>query len=380
MTFTRVFFAPFMLAVTAGGAMAQDATPRVDLRGFSGWAYGRTSENTYLGVDPRGNYALGSLAINLATHPAPKLSFISQVFFKQTDEGTATELDYAFAEWRASDEFRFRVGKIKQPFGLYTEVFDVGTLRPFLSLPQSIYGPLGFVAEGYEGVGLRGERNLGKRWSLSYDAYVGGIHVADAKYPLQFLAGEPVGPVAEASEESLTELLGSRLVISTPLQGLKFGASLYTGLEAMSAERAEPSAGSVRHTVVGTQAEFLSNRVWMRSEYTYHVEGATTSYGSYLEAGYFLTRWWQASARIDQGAGRLADVDVSAAPSLLQHRDIAFGLNLWVVPEFVLKASVHMVKGNRLAGPRADELAATVAEGLLSHRTRLLQIGTQFSF
>lgn len=79
-------------------APAQEISPRVEVHGFSGWAYGRTAENTYIGGDPRGNYQRGSLALNLAAHPAPRLSIISQAFFKQTEEGTETELDYAFLE------------------------------------------------------------------------------------------------------------------------------------------------------------------------------------------------------------------------------------------------------------------------------------------
>ena len=381
MRHARVALSVFVLALGASRlAYAQDISPRVEVRGFSGWAYGRTNDNTYLGGDPRGNYQRGSLAINLAAHPAPNLSIISQAFFKQTEEGTESELDYAFAEWRASDALRVRMGKIKQPFGIYTEVFDVGTLRPFLSLPQSVYGPLGFVAEGFEGVGVRGERPLGTRWNLSYDAYAGGIRVADEKHTLRYLTGEPIELAAEEGEETLTELLGSRLVVLTPVQGLKLGASAYTGREAMDSEHAEATAESVRHTVVGAHAEFLSNRVWVRSEYVHHTEGSTTTGGSYLETAYFLTRRWQASARVDKGAAHLGDRDVSAAPSLLKHRDVAVGANLWVTPEFVLKASIHSVEGNRLAGPRASELAATVAAGGLSRRTRLLQVGTQFSF
>lgn len=61
------------------------------------------------------------------------------------------------------------IGKVNQPFGISTEVFDVGTLRPFQVLPQAFYGPVGLTSESYEGVGLTGSFPLLNSWHLSYD-------------------------------------------------------------------------------------------------------------------------------------------------------------------------------------------------------------------
>ena len=82
------------------------------------------------------------------------------MYFESDDSDANTnqdvELDYAFAEWFVSDALKIRMGRVKHPFGLYGEIFDVGTLRPFYLLPQSIYGPNGFTAKAYNGVGLTG--------------------------------------------------------------------------------------------------------------------------------------------------------------------------------------------------------------------------------
>lgn len=372
MKLSCVLIATFGLAASA---VAQEPASRLDLRGFGGWAYGKTNANNYLAGDPQGNYRRGSFALNVSAHVTSKLSIIGQAFWEQGDEGTQTEIDYAFAEWKFSDALRLRVGKVKQPFGIYTEIFDVGTVRPFLSLPQSIYGPVGTIAVGYQGVGLRGTRPIGRGWNLGYDVYVGGIQLEEYVAPFQFLQGDSIEMPAGLARESTRDLAGTRLVLSLPIQGLSVGASAYTGNEG------DPDATRFRHTVFGAQAEYLSDHLWLRSEYTHEIEhGEGGSDAVYGEAAYFLTRQWQLAARYERLSTRRDGVDPSAAPSLMRHNEAAFGLNFWVAPEFVLKASFHVVNGNRLAGPDPDELAETVAADKLNDRTRLLQVGAQFSF
>lgn len=65
--------------------------------------------------------------------------------------GDEIKLDFAFGEWAFSDALKFRMGKVKCPFGIYSEVFDVGTIRPFYALPQAIYGAPGIVTKSYFG-------------------------------------------------------------------------------------------------------------------------------------------------------------------------------------------------------------------------------------
>ncbi len=360
-----------LLGITAS-ARAQEPAPRLDLHGFGGWAYGRTNANNYLSGGPQGNYRRGTFALNVSAHLSSKLSIIGQTFWTQDDDVTATEIDYAFAEWRVSDALKLRVGKVKQPFGIYTEVFDVGTVRPFLSLPQSIYGPVGMIAVGYQGLGLRGTRPIGRGWQLAYDVYVGGIQLAEYIAPFQFLRGDTIE--LGLARESTRDLMGTRLVLSLPVPGLSVGGSAYTG------EEGDPGS-TFRHSLFGAQAEYLSDHLWLRGEYTHEIEqqegGSDAFYG---EAAYFLTRQWQLAARYEQLTTTRTGVDPSLAPSLFKHDEFALGLNYWIAPEFVLKGSYHAVRGNRIAGPDQDELAATAAAGQLKDRTRLVQLGVQFSF
>ncbi len=359
---------PWLLAAVLAPALAhaQETVPRVDVHGFGSWAYGRTDENVYLAGQPGGNYANSSFALAVASQPSDRLRVRGQFELHQ-EAATEIELDYVFAEWRFSDAARLRVGKVKQPFGISSEVADVGTLRPFLDLPQAVYGPVGLTGESYEGVGVTGSRPLG-RWAVSYDAYGGGLLVEEAMGPEDLLRGEPVGG---ATAEIAKNVLGGRLVVHTPVDGLSFG---------VSANRGDAADSRVRW-VVGGQAEYLSGPWSIRSEYA-HKEVRDDHVGDafYLEAARRFGPHWQAAAQYDRLAATLPGVETPVAPSLLDHEEVAVGLNYWFNAALVLKLSYHRVDGNRLAAPEANELAAVVASGRLQKRTNLFQFGAQFSF
>ncbi len=360
-------------AVFIASAQAQETTRSVDFHGFGGWAYGKTSANRFLAGDPLGDYRQGSVALNFSVHLTPRFSIIGQNFWRQSGEGTETEIDFAFAEWKFSDAIKLRVGKVKQPFGIYAEVFDVGTVRPFLSLPQSVYGQVGIVAEGYQGLGLRGTSALGRGWTAAYDLYGGGIQFESQGAAIDFLRGNP-GESTSSSSEMTRDLLGARLVLSLPVPGLSVGGSAYTGRHA-------GEAGAVRQSVRGLQVEYASNRTWLRGEMVHHTESGTSMANAmYGEAALFLTRQWQLAFLYNRHVTNLDGVDPSTAPSLVKHDEVAFGLNFWFAPELVFKASYHSVLGNRLALPGTDDLAAIIGAGELRTKTRLFQLGGQFSF
>src|SRR6185295_6741622 len=129
------------------------------------------------------------MTFNVVASVTDHLRVIGQVHWSDDPEGTDILLDSSFAEWTLSDKLKLRAGKVPQPFGISAEVFDVGTLRPFLELPQAVYGPVGIVGESYTGVGLTGSLELKGGWSLSYDVFGGGQHLEELFPPEAVLRG-----------------------------------------------------------------------------------------------------------------------------------------------------------------------------------------------
>jgi hypothetical protein len=352
---------------------AQDAGQPVVLHGFGSWAYGRTSNNIYLAGNPDGDFRRTSMALNLVAHVADNLSIRTQGEVQEDESGTHTVLNYGFAEYVVSDHLTFRVGQVKHPFGIYTEVFSVGTLRPFLSLPQGFYGPVGFAGQSYKGLGVSGTAESG-RWEMSYDAYAGGADLEKFAPPEAFYRGDAVGDVSGANElESTRNVVGGRLVVHTPITGFSVGASSYTGI------LNEPASN--RRTVFAGQIDYRSDRLTIEAEGAHENQvGDESAIGGYVQAAYRLSPEWQVAAQGDYLINRFFGVSHDSVPSLQRHDEVAFALNYWLTRALVIKTEYHRVHGNRFAVPSAETLIDAVNTNRLRATTHLFQFGGQFSF
>ena len=135
----RIVLVCGMLLLSAGISAAA-SIGRVDIHGFGGWAYGKTSnKNQYLRGDENGNYDNVNFSLNINANPYESFFVYVQTGFNEEFGEKEVLLDYAFAEWRLSNLFMLRAGKVKAPFMIYTEIYDVGMLRPFYSLASGIY-------------------------------------------------------------------------------------------------------------------------------------------------------------------------------------------------------------------------------------------------
>jgi hypothetical protein len=350
-------------------ALAQKMEQTVQLHGFGSWAYGNTDGNAYLSGSHNGRYDDAAFALNVVANVRDRLRVVAQPELRDEEGETEVELDYAFAEWTFSDELKLRAGKVKLPFGISTEVFDVGTLRPFKELPQAIYGFLGIVGESYKGIGFTGRLALGHGWELSYDLYGGGQELEKYTAPEAVVLGEDVEEPSVF--ESSRDVVGGRVAFETPVLGLQVGASASTG------QRDDEK----RRTGLGVQAEYQSGHWSIRSEYAHNaVENEVDADGFYAEAAYRLDSHWQVAGQYGHFTSELSGAPEPAGPSLLRHEEIAIGLNYWWSPDLVLKLSYHNVDGNRLAGPAPEDLAESVTSGTLKERTNLLLVSAQFSF
>ncbi|MEP6572217.1 MAG: porin, partial [Gemmatimonadota bacterium] len=275
--------------------------------------------------------------------------------------------------YRLADHLGLRMGQVKHPFGIYTEVFSVGTLRPFLDLPQGVYGPVGFAGQSYKGIGLTGVAG-GGAWSLDYDVYGGGNDLQKFAVPEAFLHGDSLQRASSEIElQSTRNVIGGRLVLHTPVQGLSVGASSYTGI------LNEPAANRV--TVAAAQLEYRSNRFTFETELAHENQaGDEYATGYYAQAAYRLSPEWQLAGQYDYLKNTFVGVSSAAAPSLQYHKEGALALSRWFSRSLVLRAEYHRISGNRFAMPHPEDLLGAVNAGTLRTTTDLVQVGGQFSF
>ena len=372
----------WLVFLTAALLYAQPsaAESAVQVHGFGGWGYGHTwNENIYQIGKEDGAYENSNFALNLSASPYEKLSANVQALWKTSGAGLQTQLDYVFAEWAFNWMFKFRVGKVKSPFGIYSEIFDVGVLRPFYMLPQSVYGTPGYATNSYLGLGCTGLYPLPAGWGITYDLYGG-------KYLLQeYYTDDPLqsGDIVKV-EPMVNDMVGARLAVSTPVEGLSFGVSSYQGETEVFMDGVVP--GYMEELVSGRRAnllvsaEYLAEAFTARAEYlqnfTIEGEDVLDMNAFYVEVSYMVLEKIQVAGLVDRQVRKMELGLPVEFPE--DHMEYAVGVNYWFNPNFVLKLSCHLVEGNLFALPKS--YIVNILADTLDDTTMLWVFGTQFSF
>jgi hypothetical protein len=369
-----------VVAALSTTALAQTGERTIDIHGFGGWAYGKTDGHKYGLATEDGEYDNAELALNISAKPAEQLSVVAQIRLESGGDERQAELDYAFAEWAFSDAARVRVGRVKHAFGIYGEVFDVGTVRPFYSLPASLYGANGFTARAYNGAGITGSVPVGA-WRVQYDVYGGQI---EGDFETPGLLSTESDFFAEPSITfgyRVNDAFGGRLNITTPIEGLSFGTSAYSGESVTDIS----SVAAAKRDVYAGHVEYALDRFAIRAEAGHLKNGSDFDVDAgYVETSYRIGEKWQIAGRWDQLD---AGVDVNLArlpkifPQLLKHHEASLGLSYWFSPNIVVRGSVHRANGNRFAFPDTSaEVVKALTTGELEQKTNMFVLGAQFSF
>jgi len=143
-----------MLALLSAPSAADDPTPAyplkglidtVQVHGFASQAFTYTSANNFQGdTSDGGDFNLTEVGLNGSVRPFANLHIAGQVLYRRAGKGEENQLhlDYGLADWSGTLEngrYGLRVGRVKNPIGLYNETRDVAFTRPSILLPQSIY-------------------------------------------------------------------------------------------------------------------------------------------------------------------------------------------------------------------------------------------------
>ncbi|XOF34107.1 MAG: porin [Candidatus Electrothrix sp. YB6] len=384
-----------MLTAASGEAQLLD---KVSVHGFGGWVYGKTdNENEFYGDKYYGDWDTDETVenfnffLNIRTEITEDLTVYLQPGFISTDEERETKIDYAFVEWYLSDLVTYRAGKIRVPFMLFNEIYGVGTVRPFLFLPQGIYNPRIQIPEYYQGAGMRGDffdnYSCCCNWQLSYDIFGGSTFLYESN---------DVYNVTDIERYSIKGMLGGRLVLHPPVDRLQLSLSSYTGEQ----EARRNDGGVITEFEFGTalfiggSIEYLNDKWNLRSEYMVaerdenQIGGVgDAEYTSwYAEAAYRLTEHWQLAARYeeienpDNNPYPCEDKRLSSDHTLKKSTEWTIGLNYWVSPNLVVKCSTTFIRDNENARPTSWINIRNPQEYPFEEETVLTLIGVQFSF
>jgi hypothetical protein len=371
------------MAVLFSASVTTQSQERVQIHGFGGWAAGRTNNDNFYGSiagkqTPMNNYYF---TLNLSAQLERNVSIFAQPSWQTTLKGDELVLDYVFAQWTIAKQFGLRMGKIKNPLGIYTEVLNVGTLRPFYLIPQGMYVAM---SQSYTGVGLNGIIGIGSL-EMSYDLF-GGFQgfeqiVIEQPVALDPVTQRPIYLSVPVTPEG-QNFVGGRLLFQTPISGLKFGGTVF-GIDMyyQLADGPKLRSGDTRSLGYSGQAEYVTDRIQLRSEYGSIDDPNLTAVRGFGEAAYKITSHWQVAAEYDWADFKWGAIALAGLPkdqNLSKHKAAGLALNYWVSPNLVFKLNRYWVNGNILCKPA--NTAQVMALGTLKHDTDVWILGMQFSF
>ncbi len=264
--------------------------------GFISQGYFKSTANNWLGESQEGSFDFTEVGLNFTKSLSEKVDIGAQLFARKLgpNENFIAHFDWFYANYQASNWFKFKVGRIKIPYGLYNEQSDIDAARVPILLPQSIY-PV--QSRNYllaqNGVQVYGFGDLGKMGALDYHFYAGSINIDR--------------PPITSTQEIITQinvryLYGGRLLWETPLEGLKAAFTLQTVKVDIDAELLATIPASITAPVtqyIGS-LEYSFNRWLFAAEYardyasTDNVTGpipetSTISEGYYAMLNYQIT-------------------------------------------------------------------------------------------
>ncbi|HXU33303.1 MAG TPA: hypothetical protein VN851_22265 [Thermoanaerobaculia bacterium] len=364
------------LALLIGApAGAVDLGEKISIHGYGGWAAGSSNSYTYLQgderSDPETHNAVAALHFDFT--PTDKIRFTVVPVWDVSDAEESVDLDVAAVTWDVADRTKLHFGRSRLPFGIYTDIFDIGTLRPLFNLAQSVYGPTGLITEFYDGIGSSGTLFSAGGWEGSYDVYGGG---ASFTVEVPFEQAQEALP-EETEADQVDRLLGGRLVFQTPVDGLAVGLSSYAG----KLEDADPRRDDWGDFAsYDAHVEFDRTPWLVRAEIARHREDLFDTDAGYVEVSRRFGPHWQGALRTDRVRAKFVDPLPDSFDSLQRHDELSLGVSYWYNENLVLRGSYHRVDGNLFAHPNAEALAEAVASEQLDERTDLLLFGVQFSF
>jgi len=351
-----------MLCSPISTLQAIEIPDEVQFHGFLAQGFFHTSDNNLYGhSDDSVSAGLTEVGLNASYQPFAKLRFSTQGLYRRAgdlDHGSM-RLDFGVADWTMlnSDTGRLgiRMGRVKQPYGLYNETRDVSFTRPSILLPEGIY--------------FDQARSL----FLSAD---GGSFYADQRVPygdlhFKFNYGMTLGDNKDLGSALLTTAaqgqLKARPSLSTQLsyeinEGEYIFAVSYADLlldyRPISGDIF--SAGKIHLQPLLFSAQYNGEKWTLAAEYEYQWLDLTAfgdflpkttilSHSWYVQASYQLLSKLQATVRYDDLEMHYGQVEQSIymIPSrpLPYARDWMMGLRYDITTSWMIRAEYHHVNG-----------------------------------
>ena len=323
--FVLLFIGSYQTLLNAQDIKIFDHT--LQFHGFASQGFIYTSANNWLTMGTAsGSGAMTDMAANASMAVTDKLRIGAQVYDRnlgQLGQWHPT-LDWAYADYRFTDWFGIRAGKVKTVSGLYNDTQDMDFLHPFALLPQGVYPTvIREVTIAHEGGDIYGHISLPRNaGSIMYTAFAG--ERGDSKYGGYYYLEQTPPPVLVLNSITAFQY-GGDLRWNTPVKGLLVGVSRFSEsnqgdgkfdagggfmpyTQSSRADWADQYFGQYIHNKLEFDAEY--RRSWLDELlYSGAQDVQTNAKAWYVAGSYRIFKWMQVGAYYSD-----LNVDAPASP------------------------------------------------------------------
>jgi hypothetical protein len=392
--FVLLFIGSYQTLLNAQDIKIFDHT--LQFHGFASQGFIYTSTNNWLTMGTAsGSGAMTDMAANASMAVTDKLRIGAQVYDRnlgQLGQWHPT-LDWAYADYRFTDWFGIRAGKVKTVSGLYNDTQDMDFLHPFALLPQGVYPTvIREVTIAHEGGDIYGHISLPRNaGSIMYTAFAG--ERGDSKYGGYYYLEQTPPPVLVLNSITAFQY-GGDLRWNTPVKGLLVGVSRFSEsnqgdgkfdagggfmpyTQSSRADWADQYFGQYIHNKLEFDAEY--RRSWLDELlYSGAQDVQTNAKAWYVAGSYRIFKWMQVGAYYSD-----LNVDAPASPigptsGYIHDKDVTVRFDANRYLNFKLEG--HFMDGVGVPGAYPGGFFGLDNPNGLQPKTNALVVKTNFNF
>jgi len=345
---------------------------QLQVHGFLSQGYIKTTKNNFSGHSNKsGSFDFREIGLTASLRPLPGLQFSGQLLHRSAGEGSkgGIRIDFGFLDYNfiniPSVEFGIRLGRTKNPFGLYNDTRDVPFTRPSILLPQSIYfDRTRNLALASDGIQLYGEsRTDWGNITVQFGTVFPQVNDHDTEVSI-FGAAARTGHL-----KSRLSYIG-RILYEQPDGRLRLsvsGAQVDAGYDRGTNDPL--SSGSLTFHPLILSAQYNEEHWSITSEYAlrhFELKGFGdprlqqnfTGESFYLQGTYRFTPSWEAVLRYDllftnrkDRSGKKYATRTGRSAYSQYARDLTVGLRWSITPSIMLSTEYHRINGTAWLSP-----------------------------